>query len=107
MDKIEGLRDAILRLHGCDARYIESVPVVESFREEVVWQGVVEVFELIGHPRVRRCYAWGHAYGSGDKETRYFAVLEVPPVDSPTAAVRSSIANDYRRTDSSPVQKGI
>ena len=45
-DYITEIQAAFLKLHGCDAEYIETVPVVEEFQGETVWQGEVEVFEL-------------------------------------------------------------
>jgi hypothetical protein len=94
MNYIESIQDAIRRLHGCESRHIESVPVCEEFRGKTVWSGTVEVFNLIGHPKAKQCYAWGHRAGKEDKESRYVIVLNVPPVDSPAAAVRASIASD-------------
>lgn len=85
------LQAAIKRLHGCDSTHEAATPVVETFRGRIVWQGQVDAFALKGHPKARRCYAWSHAEG---KERRYFAVLEVPPIDSPLAAVRAAIVGD-------------
>ena len=49
-------------------------------------QAVVESLVLTGHPKATRAYGW--AYDAG-KETRYMAVLEIPPVTSPnTLCVR-------------------
>jgi hypothetical protein len=93
MNHIESIQDVIRRLHGCESRHIESVPVHEEFRGQVVWSGVVEVFELVGHPKATICYAWGHHAGHGDRQSRYVVVLKVPPVNSPVAAVRASIAS--------------
>ena len=96
MNYIEALQDAIQRTHGCDSRHVASVPVKETFRGQTVWEGVVEVFDLIGHPQAQQCYAWGHRAGPDEKQSRYVAVLRVPPADSPLAAVRASIARDAR-----------
>ena len=41
----------INKLHGGKAKHIESVPVTELFNGQVVWDGVVEVFKLKGHPK--------------------------------------------------------
>lgn len=96
MTYIEAIQDAIRRTHGCESRHIESVPVQETFRGQVVWSGVVEVFELTGHPKAKHCYAWGHRAGRGDNRSRYVIVLKMPPVDSPEAAVKASIASEFR-----------
>src|SRR5256885_1194913 len=55
---IESLQTVIQKLHGCASTHVESVPVHEVFRGETVWQGDVEVFNLIGHSKAKRCYAW-------------------------------------------------
>jgi hypothetical protein len=93
MGYIEALQDAIKKLHGCEATYLESVPVNEIFQGKTVWAGEVEVFDLVGHPKAKRCYAWAHKEGESDEHTRYIAVLEVPPVDSPQKAVRAAIVS--------------
>jgi hypothetical protein len=99
MNYIEAIQDAIRRLHGCESRHIESVPVHEEFRGQTVWDGTVEVFELIGHPKAKQCYAWGHRTGKKDKQSRYIVVLRVLPVDSPVMAVRTFIASEPRNED--------
>jgi len=91
MTYIEELQDIIRKTHGCESRYVESVPVKETFRGQTVWEGIVEVFDLVEHPEASRCYAWGH---HADKQSRYVAVLKLPPVDSPLAAVRASVVSD-------------
>jgi hypothetical protein len=96
MNYIEAIQDAIRHTHGCEARHIKSVPVNERFKGRTVWVGVVEVFELINHPKAKICYAWGHQAGSKDEKSRYVTVLEIPPIDSPIAAVRASIIFDSK-----------
>jgi hypothetical protein len=94
MDYIGELIDVIRRLHGCEAEYVETVPVTESFRGQTVWQGDVEVFNIRGHPVAKRAYAWSH---ETDKGKRYVAVLELPPVDSPEKAVRAAIVEEAKK----------
>ncbi|MGA2678323.1 MAG: hypothetical protein ABSF37_03360 [Sedimentisphaerales bacterium] len=96
MNYIEALQDAIFKAHGCKAQHLRSIPVNEQFKGKPVWQGIVEVFELTNHPKAKICYAWGHHAGDKDDKSRYVTVLEIPPVDSPLAAVRASIVSDYR-----------
>lgn len=62
----------------------ESVPIVETFRGKVVWQGVVEVFDVATPPPA---VAYGWAVES-DTGPQYVTVLGTPPADSPLAAVR-------------------
>ncbi len=97
MSYIESLQEAIKRLHGCDAEYLESVPIHEVFKGQTVWNGTVEVFSIEGHPKAKRCYAWSHKEGEGDNDTCFVTVLEIPPVDSPKTAVQASIVNAVRK----------
>ena len=94
MGYIEELQDAINRLHGYQATYLETVPVREVFQGQTVWEGDVEVFSIKGHPKASQCYAWAHKTDKKDK--RYVAVLELPPVDSAQAAVKAAIVEQYR-----------
>lgn len=96
MNYIEELQAAILNLHGCNARYVETVPVTEVFQGETVWEGEVEVFETMDHPKAKRVYAWGHATGEDDQARRYVCVLELPPVDSPQTAVQAGIMSEIK-----------
>ena len=57
---ITDLQDVIRRLHGVESKHVESVPIKEMFQGKTVWEGVVEVFELIGHPKAPKVYAWAH-----------------------------------------------
>ncbi len=92
---VEALREAIRNLHGCDSVWIQAVRVKETIQREIVWEGLVQVFDLIDHPEATRCYAWSHAVG--ETETRRFvAVLHKEPVTSPAAAVRASIVQQTR-----------
>jgi len=92
---IPALQDAIRHLHGVESTWLESVEVDETFDGAQVWKGEVQVFELVGHPKASRCYAWSEA-STGNKR-RFFAALHVPPVDSAAAAVRGSIVADARK----------
>jgi hypothetical protein len=91
MDYIKTLQAAIKRLHGCDSEHVESVSVVETFRGKTIWQGLVEVFNLIRHPKAKRCYAWANEAGKTGKDVEFVAVLEVPPVKDARTAVQASI----------------
>ena len=96
-DYIERLKQVIFTLHGANAEHVGSVPVHEVFRGQTVWRGEVEVFDLTGHPKAKRCYGWSHPEGPGNKGERFVAVLEIPPVVSPESAVRASIVSDGKR----------
>jgi hypothetical protein len=94
-DYIAEIQAVFLKLHECEANYIESVPVVEEFQGKTIWQGDVEVFDLVGHPKATRGYGWGYTTtDSGGR--RYFTVLELSPVDSPQTAVKIAIASEIK-----------
>jgi hypothetical protein len=92
---IEKLKDVIRELHGVHATHVESVPIVEQHQGQTVWDGVVEVFDLIGHPKTHRVYAWSHETDKPGKP-KHVTVLHVPPVVSPQTAVRAAIIQEYR-----------
>lgn len=96
MTYIEELRDVIQRLHGVEAKHINSVPIKETFRGQTVWDGVVEVFELIGHPKATKLYAWSHATDDPDKPKRHVTILHGGSITSPLQAVRAAIIDDFR-----------
>ena len=85
---IERLQLVIHQLHGCDSRHIQTAPVHESFKGGKVWDGEIEIFELVGHPRTRWCYAWCSKEGANETVN---AILQIPPVISPGTAVRAVI----------------
>lgn len=92
---VERLRQAIRDLHGVDSNHVETVAVHERYQGETVWKGDVEVFDLVDHTKATRAYAWSFAT-TGTKR-QFFAVLHVPPVDSPVQAVRAAIVAERRR----------
>lgn len=47
------LRQAMESMHSCRAAFVQTVPVRETFKSQPVWEGVVHVFDLEGHPRLR------------------------------------------------------
>jgi hypothetical protein len=57
--------------------------------------GVVHVFDLTGHPKATRAYAWSSSIEGSDKR-RFFAVLHMSPVTSPVEAVRAAIVQERR-----------
>lgn len=90
------LKRAIEGLHKCSASYISSESVREIFEGQVAWEGVVLVFS-VDHPEADTCYAWSSPI-EGSNRRKFYAVLKIPPVDSPEAAVRASIVSDYRKS---------
>lgn len=96
MTHIQELRDVIQDLHGVKASYLESVPVTETFKGRTVWDGIVEVFLLEGHPKTDRVYAWVHATDDPSKPRRHVTVLHIPPVISPRSAVKAAILQEFK-----------
>jgi len=90
---IEELRKVIRRLHGVESRHLESVPVKEMFQGQTVWEGIVEIFELHGHPKATKAYAWAH---ETDGPKRHVTVLHIGPVTSAVEAVRAAIVQEFR-----------
>jgi hypothetical protein len=101
LHKIEELQKAVRKLHGCDATWIATVPVREEWQGKTAWRGVVQVFELSGHNRAKRCYVWNYEDGG---RSHYTTVLELPPVTDAESAVRISIAAKARQRK--PTQHG-
>ena len=89
MTETERLQKAIRDLHGLDSEYIKSVPVREVFQGKTVWEGDVRIFRVRGHPQAQRAYAWSYIGEAG--ETRYLAVLGVPPINSAQDAVKAAV----------------
>jgi hypothetical protein len=99
-DYIAQVQTAVQHLHNCGARWVRTVPVREVFQGKTACDGNVEVFELTGHPKAKRAYAWAHLDGHRDEKTRFVAVLEIPPVKDAEAAVQASIVADSKKAQS-------
>lgn len=93
-ERIDNLKKAVELAAECTAHHARSELVVETFQGQTVWEGMVEVFALVGHREAKRTYAW--TYPDGD-QTRFATVLEIPPVDSPQSAVKVAIASTGRQ----------
>jgi len=93
---IDELKDAIRRLHGVDSEHVESIPIQEEFQGRIVWEGIVEVFDLKDHPSAFRAYAWAHDTYHPDSPKRFTAVLHAHPIKSARDAVKAAIVQRYR-----------
>lgn len=89
----QALEKAFRDLHHCAARHLETVPVIERWQGKTVWEGDVEVFDLVGHPKASKGYAWAYDKAKGSE---IVAVLELPPVISPRTAVQAAIVGKVR-----------
>ena len=83
---------AIEHLHSCGAIHRDTVPVHEVFKGKTVWQGDVEVYELIGHPTAKRCYGW--TYGEPEE---FITILELPPVTDAQSAVKVGVSYQIKK----------
>lgn len=84
---ISAFEEVIWATHGARAQLLARENVYEVFRGDTVWEGEVLVFELLGQPIPRLCYAW-------EVDGEITIVLGEWPVDSAVAAVRASIMGE-------------
>ncbi len=94
---LPALLDAIRHLEGCAAEWVESVPVHEKHEGATVWEGEVQVFDLVKHPKAKRAYAWSHV--TEGTRRRFHVVLALPPVDSAVVAVKTAILAEVRAAE--------
>lgn len=86
MDYISEIIVIINQLHQCAAVHSATVPVADVFKDPTIWEGEVEVFTLVNHPRAKKAYAWGYPKArEGRREIT--TVLEIPPVELSAAVV--------------------
>lgn len=84
------LEAAILIMNKCRPTHRGTVSVRElAEQQQTVWEGYVEVFDLDGHKKSRRCYAWQHIDARGN--ARIFVVLDNKLIPSAEAAVQAAI----------------
>jgi hypothetical protein len=93
---MQQLKAAVENQHGGTAQLAQSIPVPETFEGEPVWEGVVHVFDLTGHPTASR--APGPRLSEGSAKRRFFAVLHTDRINSPLEAVRAAIVAEHRTT---------
>jgi hypothetical protein len=71
----------------------ESVAVVETFRGQTIWEGMVEVFD-VAEPPPAVAYGWAM---KSDQGPQYVTVKGQPPVDSALAAVRVWLVSQAKK----------
>ena len=103
MSYISDLQDVIRHLHGVESKHVQSMPVKETFQGKTVWEGIVEVFELVGHPKAPKVYAWSHETNDPKKPKRHVTVLHIAPILSAEAAVKAAIVQEFRSLE--PTEK--
>jgi len=90
------LQHAVESQHGGKAVLVSVEPVKEVWQGKTVWEGTVHVFDLEGHPRATRAYAWSHLVGDTGERRRFYAVLHLGGIRSPLDAVRAAIVAERR-----------
>jgi len=97
MSEVEAdqLKQAVENTHGGTATFVQTVPVREVHGDELVWQGMVHVFDLAGHPTATRAYAWSSAVANSARR-RFYAVLHTERINSPLEAVRAAIVAEHK-----------
>ncbi|KAF0105946.1 MAG: hypothetical protein FD144_150 [Rhodospirillaceae bacterium] len=89
------LKQAVEGQHGGKSVLVEAVPVKELYEGKTAWEGVVHVFDLEGHPKATRAYAWSSPV-DGSTRRRFYAVLHLGGIRSPLDAVRAAIVAEQR-----------
>lgn len=91
------LKQAIEGQHGGRATLSDVLPIKEVWNGQTVWEGVVHVFDLEGHPKATRAYAWSSPVEGSDRR-RFYAVLHLGGIRSPLDAVRAAVVAGRRTT---------
>lgn len=91
------LKRTVEELHACEATYLSTQHVRETFEGAALWDGAVSIFALTGHAAATTCYAWSDQDGKSGQRN-FYAVLELAPIQSARDAVRASLALKQRTT---------
>jgi hypothetical protein len=93
-ERILNLKCAVEKNIGGIARHVTSTAVIEIFEGNLVWEGVVETFDVACNPNVKRCY--GFMYRENDS-VGYATIIETDAVNSPEMAVKTFITSKIQR----------
>ena len=85
-----GVQEAVERIHSCRASLADVHEVLETFKGETAWHGYVHAYDIQDHPEATICYAWSVPL-DGSTNRRYYAILKLPPIESPGDAVKAAI----------------
>lgn len=99
-DRIERIKQALEHGEKCRATHVESVVVKETFLGDLVWEGVVETFNLHDHPTAKRAYAWERWREDRSQEPKYTIVLGIPPVKTPNDAIKAWVLSIAKKSRS-------
>ena len=93
-ERILSIKCAVEKNLGGMARHVTSTAVIEVFEGDLIWEGVVETFEVACNPNVKRCY--GFTYREDDS-LGYATIAETDEVNSPKLAVKAFVASRLQR----------
>lgn len=93
--RLSEFRMAIRQILDCDADPLGVVELHVSRRNGEEWNGTVHVFEIAGHPRASRCYAWPEPLNETSVIIR--VVAHAGRITSPERAVRSILNRRVRK----------
>ena len=82
---IEALKQTIHESHDCIVTHLQSVWVEETDRDEILWTGQVEIFEVQGHAKAKIAYGWWQ----DDSETGLVTILALTPTLDARKAVQA------------------
>jgi hypothetical protein len=71
-------------------------PCAKRSKTRQFGKAFLHVFDLEGHPKATRAYAWPSPIEDSEKR-RFFAVLHMGAIKSPVDAVRAAIVAEHRR----------
>src|SRR5271157_5286064 len=83
------LKRVIESQHGGKATFVQAFRVLPAPDPSTNWDGVVYAFDLKGHAKAKRAYAWSCPIAGGTTP-RYFAVLHMGKVIGPMEAVKAA-----------------
>ncbi len=89
------LRHAVHAQHGGKATLVTKLPIKDIHDGQTVWEGVVYIFDLEGHPGATGANAWSSLV-EGSANRRFFSVLHLDGIRSPLDAVRAAIAIEHK-----------
>jgi len=89
-ERILSIKCAVEKDIGGIAGHVTSTAVRGRCEGDLVWEGVVETFDVACNPNVKRCY--GFTYRENDS-LGYATITETGAVNSPEMAVKTFITS--------------
>ena len=90
-ERIDRIKKALESKENCHAAHVTSLLVSEQFEGKVIWEGIVETFDLHDHPTAKVAYAWERWRDDEKADAEYTVVLGAPPINSAQDAVKAAI----------------